>query len=75
VELKGPEEALTAYCKELAWGGFDEPAKVALAVVYRQFARVLQFNGLESGERTQVNDLVAQRAEPRTKRRSRRSKR
>jgi len=71
VELKGPEEALTAYCKEL----FRRTRQSGAGGGLPPIARVLQFNGLESGERTQVNDLVAQRAEPRTKRRSRRSKR
>jgi thiol-disulfide isomerase/thioredoxin len=60
-KLNRPQEALTACCKELAWGDYEKPTKSAVAVVYRQLLG--SPDGQESVERTQVNELAAQRAE------------
>jgi tetratricopeptide (TPR) repeat protein len=60
-KLNRPQEAVTAYCKELAWGAFEEPTKAALRAVYPRLHG--SADGLESAERIEVNELAAQRAD------------
>jgi len=60
-KLNRPQEAFTAYCKELAWGAFEEPTKAALRAVYPRLQG--SADGLESAERIEVNELAAQRAD------------